>query len=63
MERLLDLLSTRYVTKKLKLETNKLAKHIGWKGMILIQGPLIILYTLEFYISFFYFMVEYTSFC
>ncbi|MFX1376026.1 MAG: hypothetical protein ACFFA0_09460 [Promethearchaeota archaeon] len=51
--RLLDLLSTRYVSKELRLETNRLAKHIGWKGMVLIQIPLVILGALDFYISFF----------
>ena len=30
--RTLDILSTRYVTKELKLETNKLAKKVGWRG-------------------------------
>ena len=51
--RSLDLFSTRYVSKELKLETNKLAKRVGWKGMILMQIPILILGTLEFYISFF----------
>lgn len=51
--RLLDLLSTRYVSKELKLETNKLAKRIGWKGMVLMQIPLVILGALDFYLSFF----------
>ncbi len=53
--RILDLISTRYVSKELKLETNKLARRIGWKGMILIQIPIIILGSLDFYISFFIF--------
>ncbi|KKM60721.1 hypothetical protein LCGC14_1539020 [marine sediment metagenome] len=53
--RSLDLLSTRYVTKDLKLETNKLAKRIGWRGMVLVQIPIIVLGTLDFYISFFIF--------
>ena len=51
--RSLDLISTRYVSKELKLETNKLAKRVGWKGMVLMQIPIIILGTLDFYISFF----------
>ena len=51
--RLLDILSTRYVSKELKLETNKLAKRIGWKGMILMQIPIVILGSLDFYFSFF----------
>lgn len=54
--RSLDILSTRYVTKELKLETNKLARKIGWKGMILIQIPLIIIGTLDFYFAFFIFL-------
>ncbi|MFX0142788.1 MAG: hypothetical protein ACFE9C_01825 [Candidatus Hodarchaeota archaeon] len=53
--RALDILSTRYVTKELKLETNKIARRIGWKGMILIQIPIIILGSLDFYLSFFIF--------
>ncbi len=53
--RLLDILSTRYVTKELKLETNKIARRIGWKGMILLQIPIIILGSLDFYFSFFIF--------
>ena len=53
--RSLDLISTRYVSKELKLETNKLAKRVGWKGMVLMQIPIIILGTLDFYISFFIF--------
>ncbi len=53
--RLLDILSTRYVTKELKLETNKIARRIGWKGMILMQIPIIILGSLDFYFSFFIF--------
>ncbi|UCD00965.1 MAG: hypothetical protein JSV23_08775 [Promethearchaeota archaeon] len=53
--RALDMLSTRYVTKELKLETNIIAKRIGWKGMILMQIPIIILGSLDFYLSFFIF--------
>ncbi|GAG91205.1 unnamed protein product, partial [marine sediment metagenome] len=53
--RILDLISTRYVSKELKLETNKLARRIGWKGMVLMQIPIIILGSLDFYISFFIF--------
>lgn len=51
-----DILSTRYVTKELKLETNKLAKKFGWKGMILIQIPLVILSALDFYFAIFIFI-------
>jgi hypothetical protein len=51
--RSLDLISTRYVSKELKLETNKLAQRIGWKGMIAMQVPILLLGTLDFYISFF----------
>lgn len=51
--RILDIVSTRYVTKELKLETNIIARRIGWKGMILMQIPIIVLGTLDFYISFF----------
>lgn len=51
--RSLDLISTRYVSKELKLETNKIAQRIGWKGMLLMQIPIIILGTLDFYFSFF----------
>jgi VIT1/CCC1 family predicted Fe2+/Mn2+ transporter len=54
--RSLDILSTRYVTKELKLETNKLAQKIGWKGMILIQIPIIIIGALDFYFAFFIFI-------
>ena len=54
--RSLDILSTRYVTKELKLETNKLAQKIGWKGMILIQIPLIVIGALDFYFAFFIFI-------
>ena len=53
--RSLDIFSTRYVTKELKLETNKLARKLGWKGIILIQIPLIIIGSLEFYFAFFIF--------
>ena len=51
--RSLDILSTRYVSKELKLETNKIAKRVGWKGMILMQIPIIVLGSLDFYFSFF----------
>lgn len=54
--RSLDILSTRYVTKELKLETNRLAKRLGWKGMILIQIPLVILGSLHIYFAFFIFI-------
>ena len=54
--RLLDVLSTRYVTKELKLETNKLARRVGWRGMILLQIPIVILGTIEFYFAFFIFV-------
>jgi len=54
--RSLDILSTRYVTKELKLETNRLAQRLGWKGMILIQIPLVILGSLHFYFAFFIFI-------
>ncbi|MFX0030841.1 MAG: hypothetical protein ACFE8B_16630 [Candidatus Hermodarchaeota archaeon] len=53
--RSLDLLSTRYVSKELRLETNRLARRIGWRGMILMQIPLIVLGALDFYFSFFIF--------
>lgn len=54
--RLLDILSTRYVSKELKLETNKLARRIGWKGVILMQIPIIILGSLDVYLAFFIFI-------
>jgi hypothetical protein len=53
--RALDILSTRYVTKELKLETNWVARKIGWKGMLLMQIPIIILGSLDLYFSFFIF--------
>jgi len=53
--RVLDVLSTRYVTRELKLETNRIARRIGWKGMILMQIPIIFLGSLDFYLSFFIF--------
>ncbi|MFX1502362.1 MAG: hypothetical protein ACFFDH_15485 [Promethearchaeota archaeon] len=53
--RALDMLSTRYITKELKLETNKIARLIGWKGMLLMQIPIIVLGSLDFYLSFFIF--------
>ena len=40
--RLLDLLSTYYITPNLDLETNKLISRLGWKGSMLIQIPLIV---------------------
>ncbi len=51
--RLLDILSTRYVTKELKLETNKIARRLGWRWMIILQIPIVILGSLDFYFSFF----------
>ncbi|MFX1315334.1 MAG: hypothetical protein ACFE9T_05685 [Promethearchaeota archaeon] len=54
--RLLDIVSTRYVSKELKLETNKLARRIGWRGMILLQIPIVILGSLDFYLAFFVFI-------
>ncbi|MFX1312545.1 MAG: hypothetical protein ACFFHD_08040 [Promethearchaeota archaeon] len=51
--RSLDILSTRYVSKELKLETNRIAQRVGWRGMILMQIPIIILGSLDFYFSFF----------
>ena len=51
--RALDMVSTRYITKELKLETNRIARRIGWKGMILMQIPIIVLGSLDFYFSFF----------
>lgn len=54
--RALDILSTAYVTRDLKLETNKLAQKVGWKGMILMQAIVVILGSLDFYIAFFIFM-------
>ncbi|MFX1567171.1 MAG: hypothetical protein ACFFCV_02255 [Promethearchaeota archaeon] len=51
--RSLDILSTRYVTRELKLETNRIARKIGWRGMILLQIPIVILGSLDFYFSFF----------
>jgi hypothetical protein len=53
--RFLDIFSTRYVTRELKLETNKLARKIGWKGIVFIQVPLIILGSLDLYFAFFIF--------
>lgn len=54
--RSLDIMSTRYVTKELFLETNKLARKLGWKGMILIQLPLVLLGSLDLYFALFIFM-------
>ncbi len=51
--RSLDVLSTRYVTRELRLETNRIARKVGWRGMILLQIPIIILGSLDFYFSFF----------
>lgn len=51
--RLLDILSTRYVTKELKLETNKIARRLGWRWMIVLQIPIVVLGSLDFYLSFF----------
>jgi hypothetical protein len=51
----LDIISTRYVTKELRLETNKIARKIGWKGIILTQVPLIIFGSLDLYFAFFIF--------
>lgn len=53
--RFLDMISTYYVSKELQLETNKLARKLGWKGMILIQIPIIILGSLDFYFALFIF--------
>ncbi len=54
--RSLDMLSTYYVTAKLKLETNKLARKIGWKGMMLMQIPILILGSLDLYLAIFIFL-------
>ncbi|MGQ4875737.1 MAG: hypothetical protein ACP6IY_16865 [Promethearchaeia archaeon] len=54
--RSLDILSTRYVTKDLKLETNKLAQKVGWRGMILMQSIIVVLGALDFYLAFFIFI-------
>ncbi|MFX1273511.1 MAG: hypothetical protein ACFFBP_21000 [Promethearchaeota archaeon] len=54
--RSLDIISTRYVSKELKLETNKFARRLGWPGAILIQIPLIILGSLDFYLALFLFV-------
>ena len=54
--RSLDIISTRYVTKELKLETNKLAQRLGWTGMIIMQIPIIILGSFDFYFAFFIFI-------
>ena len=40
--RMLDLLSTYYITPNLELETNNLITRLGWKGSILLQIPLIV---------------------
>ncbi|MFX1294366.1 MAG: hypothetical protein ACFFD2_05870 [Promethearchaeota archaeon] len=40
--RMLDLLSTYYITPNLELETNRLINRLGWKGSILLQIPLIV---------------------
>lgn len=53
--RSLDILSTRYVSKELKLETNRLARRVGWRGMVLIQVPIVVLGSLDFYLAFFIF--------
>ena len=53
--RFLDIFSTYYVSKELQLETNKLARKLGWKGMIVMQIPIIILGSLDFYFALFIF--------
>ncbi len=54
--RTLDIISTRYVSKELQLETNKFARRLGWPGAILIQVPLIILCSFDFYFALFLFV-------
>lgn len=54
--RALDMISTYYVTAKLKLETNKLARKIGWKGMLIMQTPILILGSLDLYLALFIFL-------
>jgi len=54
--RALDIVSTRYVSKELKLETNKFARRLGWPGAILIQIPLILICCLDFYLALFIFV-------
>jgi Zn-dependent protease len=44
------------VTKELKLETNKLARKLGWKGMIIMQIPTIVLGSLDYYLALFIFV-------
>ncbi|MFX1405723.1 MAG: hypothetical protein ACFFBW_02110 [Promethearchaeota archaeon] len=53
--RFLDMFSTYYISKELQLETNKLARRLGWKGMIIMQIPIIILGSLDFYFALFIF--------
>jgi len=53
--RILDIASTRYVTRELKLETNKLARKIGWRGMLFLQIPIVFLGSLDFYFAIFIF--------
>jgi len=54
--RALDIISTRYVSKELELETNKFAQRLGWPGAILIQIPLIVLCSFDFYLALFLFI-------
>ncbi|MHA1733940.1 MAG: hypothetical protein ACTSU5_18515 [Promethearchaeota archaeon] len=51
--RSLDLATTRYVTRGLKLETNPLARRVGFRGMVLLQVPVVLLGGLDTTLAFF----------
>ncbi len=51
--RILDLVSTYYVTRQMVLETNRRVQKAGWRGAILMQIPAIVVGAFNTYISFF----------
>ncbi|MHA1607569.1 MAG: hypothetical protein ACTSWP_08555 [Candidatus Freyarchaeota archaeon] len=54
----LDLLSTWYVTPRLKLETGRIIGRLGWKGAILLQLPVVFLASLHVSLAVFVFILS-----
>ncbi|MEM3149181.1 MAG: hypothetical protein QXY80_06600 [Candidatus Jordarchaeales archaeon] len=51
--RALDLLSTWYVTPKLRLETSRVIGRLGWKGAVVLQLPVVALASFHVFVALF----------
>jgi len=56
--RALDIGTTKYASRTLALESNLLAKKLGWKGILIFNIAILFLFAIDFYLSIVLFVVS-----